>query len=515
MSVTKSENTSLTAGLFLTAANAVPIWLFRFLPLYDYPIWLFETRVLREYSNPVLEYWKQYEIVLAPIPNLGFLGITWLLSWLVSYEVAGKLFLTLCVTGLPWSFWYCVRSVSEDPQNTLAFAAFPFAFNLYFYMGNSFLFGLVLLFWIVGFFVPKLNSMSVVQWLFLSCLLFTSYLIHALSFGLTVFLLVSSIAFRKVGRGLTLVRFLFALLPSGAALVWYIGIGTRIPADQLTWGLWTVGQNILKPMFLFVKTWGIPNAVPLTLLNVGWLVILLAFVCTILVAAVRTKNLDVRFVFPALVCISLAFFLPRQVLGIDQIGARFVLPALFMLLLGISKYRVQKWWGRVFLGMSFIVLSYNAFHFYRTNQQSTDFAEDLHEFTFVNETMYLVHFDWSAWTGVGDIGSSSVNPLFGVPYYDKLIEPGTEAVHETSIVRMRKQPAGEGIPFDWGERERFVESVIANAEALRAYDVVALVAEREIAQRVVTSLTAHQFSVLCVRDYWTLLRCNPEVHVKP
>ena len=65
------------------------IWWFRFLPLYDYPIWLYNVHVMVHLSDPHLA--PAYDLVKTPVPNLGLVGLVWIMSHVVSIEIAGKI----------------------------------------------------------------------------------------------------------------------------------------------------------------------------------------------------------------------------------------------------------------------------------------------------------------------------------------------------------------------------------------------------------------------------------------
>lgn len=97
-------------AMLLTVGNLLVVWAFRFLPLYDYPIWLYEVRIMRALSGPMFS--NTYEIAAAPVPNLGFVGPVSMLSFLFPLEVCGKIVLSLCVAAFPWTVRHCVRAMS-------------------------------------------------------------------------------------------------------------------------------------------------------------------------------------------------------------------------------------------------------------------------------------------------------------------------------------------------------------------------------------------------------------------
>ncbi|MBI5471365.1 MAG: hypothetical protein HY961_03375, partial [Ignavibacteriae bacterium] len=93
-SLNENRTALILAWLFTLALVAI-IWSFRFLPLYDYPIWLYNVHVMMNLSDPIMS--SAYELVHAPVPNLGLVGTVWLLNHLFPIETAGKIFLSLNV----------------------------------------------------------------------------------------------------------------------------------------------------------------------------------------------------------------------------------------------------------------------------------------------------------------------------------------------------------------------------------------------------------------------------------
>ena len=89
------------------------IWSYRFLPIPDYPDWIFEgsivTKLLR--GQPLASYsFKHY-----PVPYSGTVAILGLLDLILAPEISGKLVLSLCVILLALSYITCCVHCGATP----------------------------------------------------------------------------------------------------------------------------------------------------------------------------------------------------------------------------------------------------------------------------------------------------------------------------------------------------------------------------------------------------------------
>ncbi|MEK7250507.1 MAG: hypothetical protein AAB209_08805, partial [Bacteroidota bacterium] len=317
------RNPYFFAAMIITLANVALIWAFRFLPLYDYPIWLYEVRIMRALSDPLFS--STYDIIRAPVPNLGFVGPIWLLSFLMPPEVAGKVFLTVCVIGMPWSFLYSVRAVSSTVNSWAEYFGFPFSFSLYFFSGQAFLFGLTIMLLSIGFVLPRIETGRLHHWLFLSLILLLLYFVHAIALLLTVAVIVGAIGTSET-KVRSSIRFLLATIPTAMCLFVYFLSFSPSESVAPQWSFWTLAQNVFKSLILFTRSHGHPNALPLTLLNAFWLVGVTCVVGKSYKDALHNGLVDKRFVVPIVAAFALMLLLPGYFLGVVQPGSRFALP---------------------------------------------------------------------------------------------------------------------------------------------------------------------------------------------
>jgi hypothetical protein len=490
----------IIAAILITVANVILIWTFRFLPLYDYPIWLYEVRIMRALSEPVFR--DVYEIIQAPVPNLGFVGPVWLLSLLFPIEVSGKLFLSFCVVALPWTFWRCARKISGDPQSAIAYFAFPFAFNTYFFAGNAYLLGIVFLLFMATYYVPKLSQLEGGDWIIVSFLLLVGYFLHAFSFILLVLVFASGILFLREWKA-KVSFFCISLVPSVLCLLWYGSVMQGQSQTSVFWSAWGLAQNILKPLFLFVKSYAISNPVPLTVLNAIWLCIVGVFLISVVTAGWKSSEVDRRFVLPTIVTFLFAMFLPSMVGGVNEPGVRFGLPSLFFVLLMFSRTKVGNHWKTVFLAAALTANIHNTFYFKRVDEQMQELYRDIT--THVNmqgKSFRTYRFDYPPSRDLRDIAAASVDPLFGVSSYAAIeTDGGPTWIFGTSLLTYAEGHKHLNIAYTSNEpgdlaREMFSESVYS-----LPYDVTILVGDNPIVDDYMATYQAKKFRG---KHWWVL-----------
>ncbi len=418
------RNPLVFVAMLLTVGNLLVVWAFRFLPLYDYPIWLYEVRIMRALSGPMFS--NTYEIAAAPVPNLGFVGPVWMLSFFFPLEVCGKIVLSLCVAAFPWTVRHCVRAMSGGAENPAEYIGFPYALNIYFFAGNGFLVGLILALIVLASFVPRVSQMSNRPFVALSLLMLLTYFAHLLAFVLLTIALAGAMLAQKASRR-NIRLLLFALIPSVVCLAWY-AFSVPLEGEKIGgWSLWGLAQNIFKPIFLFVKSYAIPNTLPLTALNLMWLFVLAAFLWR-LVTESRKSLIEPRFVVAACLAVIATIGLPKIFFGVYEAGVRFGLPALLFVILMFSRSRVSQRWAAVFVFTAFCVMLYNAVHFKKVDEQMQALYRDLVSHVELRgKSFRSVRFDYPPPRDAWDIAAASIDPLFGAVYYAGLESGGGEA----------------------------------------------------------------------------------------
>lgn len=489
-------------AVLLSLLNVGLIWSFRFLPLYDYSIWLYETKILREFSGHLFPYHQYFEIIKSPVPNLAFTAFTWMFSWIVSYETAGKLFLSLCVVAFPWSVWYAVRRVSGNSNSSVAYLGFPFSFNLFMFGGHNYIFGMALLLWTLGYFVPRLERLSSNDYVLLALALIVIYFTHIIPFGLAVCFLLGFSLFSGTQSIEKRIKVLLVMTPSIAAFVWCL-LTAPLKTEAFGWNLVTLGRSFFKPLCLFMKSYGIRNALPLTVLNGLWLLLLIIMILELLRRSWTGKLWGKRFLLPLLVCGLCSVLLPDYFLGIYQPGARFTFAFLMLFVLGIRAPLASRW-KLVFFFTTIVATGYNAYYFGKADLQSRAFFDDLRGHVKFNKSFYAFKCDWPAGSSIWDEGSPSVNSLGLVPYYAYLTDDGVAWIHETGILKL-KDSYRMYAPVVHGETiSEFGSSISSNVGKFRFFRYIAVLGSNEIAQNAASDLKKLGYDEVLVRELWSI-----------
>lgn len=495
----------LITAILITILNVFLIWAFRFLPLYDYPIWLYEVHVMLELSQPWFS--MVYEMVSAPVPNVGLVGIVWALSFVVPLEAAGKIFLTLCVVGLPWAFRYCARRIADNVDTPVAYLGFPFAFNIFFFGGQAFLFGFTVLLVVIGYIFPKLNALKTRDWAVLSFLFLILYFIHAIAFVLAVVVFLGALSTSGLKQK-HLVAFILSLVPSLICMTWYYVGETSASGTELKWSIWGVAQNVVKSPLLFIKSFGIPTPLPLTLLNGLWALALLILVSAAIMRARTSKAFDKRFTFPIIALFLLMFFLPEVLFGVYRPGARFSFPLMFLILLSVSRVQLSTQWRTVAVTVAAGVLLYNIFHFASVNRQMNELYDDLQTSEKSDMTFCVVRLDWPPERHICDVAAASIDPLFGGIYYHQLDKKGAGWIFGTALLRLRSDYENLR-PLLHGESpEEHASSFLESQREAKTFGHVLLVGSSSVAKGLADSLAKEGYGIAIQKDNWIVLRSS-------
>lgn len=109
-----------------------PIWLFRHLPLVDYPDHLARAYVLTHLDDPA--YGGFYRAAWGPYPYLAGDLLLVALQKVVPIDVAGRLLLSLCALSVPAASWLFLRRANPGSA-MLAIWSLPLSYNLFFLSG--------------------------------------------------------------------------------------------------------------------------------------------------------------------------------------------------------------------------------------------------------------------------------------------------------------------------------------------------------------------------------------------
>lgn len=190
---------------------------FEYLPLQDYPDWLYEGHLFNQYvfhGNDFGGYFSFHGYI--PPNGASTIGIG-LLSIIVDPFIAGKLYLFAALAFMYFGCYYYLQLFSKTKSITNSIVALYFVFNLHFLIGNiSFLFGL-------GFALSSFCYLYKRSRLECSYYLIPFILICYLShfFALAIFILLIAVYTNKDNRKLTYRNVILSSLPTALIFIHY------------------------------------------------------------------------------------------------------------------------------------------------------------------------------------------------------------------------------------------------------------------------------------------------------
>jgi hypothetical protein len=175
------------AFLVLLLIYILPIWVFKYFPSQDGPCHIYNSFILRHYSDPDYVFNEFYEVRKSPVPNWASHAVMMLLMYLVPPLIAEKLLLTGYIVLMAVSVLYFLNSV-EAGRTPLAFIGFPFIYNYLFLMGfYNFSLGVALLILTTGYWWRHYYTFGVKNAVILALLLIALYFCHLVPLVLVVF----------------------------------------------------------------------------------------------------------------------------------------------------------------------------------------------------------------------------------------------------------------------------------------------------------------------------------------
>jgi len=200
----------LLMGLIGTAL-LLPVWLVRYPPLLDYPNHLARGFVLAHLNDPAFHFRGFYRAEWGPYPYLGMDLALVTLQRVLPAEVAGKVFLSLCVLAVPLAAWWFMRQANPG-HDALALWGLLLAYNTFFLEGFvNFQLGLAFSFVTIGLWLCYLEHPTKKRWLSVLALATATYFVHLIAFVLTAFIVLAyTAADRRRLRDVGLAGALFA-----------------------------------------------------------------------------------------------------------------------------------------------------------------------------------------------------------------------------------------------------------------------------------------------------------------
>ncbi len=170
--------------LLIGGVLLAPIWLVRYPPLLDYPNHLAQAFVLAHLGEPGFRFHQFYEAEWGFYPYLT-MDLTLVgLQRFFSIELAGRLFLSLCVLAVPLAAWFFLRQANPE-SDALAFWSLLVSYNLFFLYGFlNMQLSMAMCLLAVGLWLRYLARPSPIRWCIVLVAVTAVYFTHLLGFGM-------------------------------------------------------------------------------------------------------------------------------------------------------------------------------------------------------------------------------------------------------------------------------------------------------------------------------------------
>jgi hypothetical protein len=315
----------------------VLIWGYRFLPISDYPDWIFEGSVVAKLLRG--QALASYSFKHYPVPYSGTVALLGLLNLILTPEVSGKIVLSLCVVLLACSSTYFLRSLRRDAHNPLMLIPLMFVLNTFFFWGElGYLLSLSILFLYCGYLFRRIYRSEPINWWLIATVSIAMFFFHFVPYATAILVTLTLILVES--RIELLSSFAISFAPSIGLSVWYAVARSSLNQMPLHWTFWTLHQFAgrglaafsLFPEFLpwlgiqapWMKVFAIPNLVVAIVLT------LLIPLCILASTKKPAKYLGV--VASALVCGIAVIAAGYEFEGMVSPGERFLYPALWIAL---------------------------------------------------------------------------------------------------------------------------------------------------------------------------------------
>jgi hypothetical protein len=441
----------------------LPLWIVKYPPIVDYPHHLARAYILHHLNDPHQIFAQWYGSDWGPDPYvLGDLLLQGL-QYVSNIYVAGRLFLTLCVLGIPVATWLFLRQASPGNEY-LALWALPVAYNTNFLMGYlNYQLSITLALLVAAVWLAYLKGPKLSTWLLLLLLVTALYFTHLGGFGAAglVLVLYTLIARRHL---LELVQAGLLFVP-GLACFLYVKMHSW-SGRSLDYGNWHVAEKLVT---LTTPLRGYSRIIDA--------VCLLIFVVCIILALRKNQDLKIFGVWMAvsIAFVVLHFSLPDRFGDLTSINTRFP-PFAFLFALAVASFGKRKQWV---IGCAILVFllrtAYLGFYFHVEQRKLEGLAAafaavpehsvlsalsppDIHDTHRLAGNRYVNRDDLHFWA-YGIIDKGWVSPSL-------LHQKGVQPIIFRQAIYLADQ-AGGGYPFtaappDWQRLRQDYDAIWAN-----------------------------------------------------
>jgi hypothetical protein len=313
----------------------VLIWGHRFLPISDYPDWVFEGSIVAEliHGNAPASYsFKHY-----PVPYSGTVALLGMLDLVFQPEISGKIVLSLSIVLLALSSTYLLRSLSDDTESPLLLIPLLFLLNTFFFWGElAYLFSLSVFFLYCGYLFRRFYRSKPINWWTIGGASIAMFFFHFLPYA-TAILVTLTLMFVESRTDL-LNPFVVSVAPSVGLTIWYAVKRVSLRGIGAVWMFWTPHQfagrwiAAFSPFPEFLPWLGIqaPGMKAFALLNLVVAVALALVVPLCILAWVRMRPRYFGVLASAVVCGIAVIASGYEFEGMISPGERFLYPAVWI-----------------------------------------------------------------------------------------------------------------------------------------------------------------------------------------
>jgi len=314
--------------IFFLSLIAVYIFSFHYLPLQDFPQWIYHGHVFNQmvfHGNDFGGYFSFHHYIP---PNASATVLIGLLELPFSPMIAGKLFLFISMILLYAGSWRVLTTLARSDHLLFAVISFSCCFNLFFYGGFlNFLFGLGIALLGISYILDKRSNAALylLMFFFLLC-----YLSH---FASLLVLMVPVLSLILCDRNPKFVRkVLLALLPSLVIFIHYYftkDLATLSPegpgGQNYFYSLWGAISHFPSTVMPFHRIRSVLESSLLEYLtNYPFALFFIAGVMIFVVRALIKRDFSLLSTI-GLITTVLVIFSPTYLGGLFSIGQRFVI----------------------------------------------------------------------------------------------------------------------------------------------------------------------------------------------
>jgi hypothetical protein len=327
----------------------VLIWGHRFLPISDYPDWMFQGSIVAQILHG--KTLPSYSFKHYPVPHSATVALLGLLDLALPPEVSGKIVLSLCVILIALSSTYVLSSFTTDIDSPLLLIPLLFLLNTFFFWGElAYLLGLSVLFFYCGYLFRRVYRIEPINWWLVGGASVAMYFCHFLPYATAI--LVTATLILAESRLELIPPFVISFAPSLGLTIWYAVERSSLVPHGPAWMFWTPHQFAgrwlasFSPFPEFLPWLGIqaPWMKEFAILNLAIAIALTLVLplCLLCWVRIRTRNFGV--LACALVCAIAVVACGYEFEGMISPGERFLYPSVW---LGLCWLIGEKLPGRV------------------------------------------------------------------------------------------------------------------------------------------------------------------------